>query len=213
MSATSLHRFLSCRLAAFVGALVVSTVFAPAPAAAQASKAVTRIEQDWTIVVGNPDPTSGMPQLALRLKPDPAVNVGGLLLLNYVDQPSFSTGGTQLQLWNGATCLAYQTNGSQTLGKQVSERITFTLFMEVDGTNLTFGFTNMKSWSFGNNNNQTLTTPSTTTSLPNYATSDTASKSVILVGSEQVSSMTINAVRYYSGKSLVATDTSTNVFP
>jgi hypothetical protein len=213
LSATCLPRFLSRRLAGFVGALVVSTVFAPAPVAAQASKGVTRIEQDWTIVVGNPNSTNGTPQIALQMKPDPAVDAGCLFLLNYADQPSYTAGGTQLQIWNGSNCLSYQSWGSQSLGKQANEKITFTMFMEVDGTNLTFGYTNLKSWTWGNNNNQTVTTPSTATSLPNYATSDTTANSLIMVGSAQVSSMTISAVRYYSGKTLVKTDTSTSVFP
>jgi len=201
---------LGWQLASFVGALVIPAVFTPTQASAQT---YTRIEQDWTIIVGAANSANGTPQIALQMKPDPALEEGCLFLLNYSDQPSFTGGGTQVQIWNGTTCLNSLSFGTQTLGKQVSEKLTFTMYMQVDGTNLTFGYTSLKSWSWGNKNNVLISVPYTATSLPNYVTSDSASNSVIMVGSAQVTSMTINAVRFYNGNTQVKSESITNVFP
>jgi len=175
---------------------------------------ITRIEQDWTVVVGNPDAATGSPQIAVQMKPDANADYGCLFLLNYADQPSFTSGGTQLQGWDGTTLQKSQSYGSEALGKNQNERVTFTLHMEVKNDRLDFGFDNLKSWTWGNKSALAVNVPYSMRYLNGYSTADSVNNSVIMVGSAKVTSMTITAVRFYDNKGkLVKTDLSTPVYP
>src|SRR4051812_18009567 len=62
---------------------------------------VVRIEQDWEITISSPDSLNGSPQIRLWIRPDPAVDFGGLVQINFQDYPAYQAGGLQVQAWDG----------------------------------------------------------------------------------------------------------------
>jgi hypothetical protein len=74
------------------------------------AQSVEKIEEDWELVISDPDPDLAAPQTTCTIAP--AGNLEGLhatLELNVRSQPEFAPGGVQLQLWNGEELLATRT--------------------------------------------------------------------------------------------------------
>ena len=85
---------------AIVVAVLAEPVFAQ-------STAVTRVEEDWELVIGTPSTNSDAPQVTCLISPLPnADSYHATFVVNNHDMPTFVAGGLQLQVWNGKTLLA-----------------------------------------------------------------------------------------------------------
>src|SRR5215210_2681070 len=97
-----------------------TSAFAPwllalaAPGAfAQSAPQPDRVEEDWEVVVGNPDPVGVGPQMSTSMSPVSDGSISCFVFdLNYRDYPSFLPGGMQVQVWDGETLVAAATKGS-----------------------------------------------------------------------------------------------------
>ena len=151
-------------------------------------------------MVNNPDDTRGTPQVVLQVKPFPDSQYLCLFLLNYRDQPDFSGGGTQLQVWQNKTLQASAEYGTGVLGATANEKITVTLSMEskVSGTGLlNFGFKSLNSATWGQKDTLGVSVGRTRFGLAGYDTTDSVKNSVILLGAANVDSIKITEVRQY----------------
>src|SRR4051794_40692706 len=120
--------------------LAMLTLGLPAGSArAQIGTLPDQIQEDWQIVIGVPDPTGAGPQMSTALSP---VNDGStpsfVFDLNYVDSPSFTPGGMQVQVWNGDTMLSSLTKGSAQCST-TGETITWTQTMKLTSGTVSFG--------------------------------------------------------------------------
>lgn len=189
--------------------VLAALVVAPGLTSAQ----TVRVEQDWEITISSPDATTNSPQISLWIKPDPAVDFGGLLQINFRDHPSYSPGGVQLQAWDGASKCAEKTLSTATFGTK-GEKITVTVFMETKGGTFTYGIVQGKSPSFGETKSPIFVSLSTTlTSFPNYSTQDTVDNTKIMLGDNRVQGMKINQVRTYDPKGTKKDLGGTAVYP
>jgi hypothetical protein len=163
------------------------------------STTTTRIEQDWEIVVKDPDPSSFSPQVALWLKPDPQIDYGMLVTFNYQDTPAYAGGGIHIQAWDGETLLgakSYKTGFCPGKG----EKIPVTAFVEVKAGKFSCGVSGGTSASFGDLSKAGLSVtgvPTTLTRLSAYQTQDSIDNTLFLVGPARLSSINILAVRGY----------------
>ena len=172
------------------------------------------IEEDWVLVIENPDPVGVGPQITTVMSPvadDSAPFVA--FDLNYREYPSFSAGGMQLQVWSGKKVLNWASQGNS-LFYNANETITWTQRMSVSNGTLTYDVANGQApyWgSFGQGANLEVTFPTTLTSLAGYQPQVSANRSGATWQANHVTSLTLKQVRYYSNGVCVSTDTNPRV--
>jgi hypothetical protein len=126
---------------AFLGNLLFVAV-----ASAPSGPAIVRIEADWELVMGTPDPATSSPQIVSAISPMGDINgLYAVFELNQQSLPSFSPGGMQLQLWEGELPLAESNHASGFLVEEEGETITWTQIMQLYGGQLWFAVRNGKS--------------------------------------------------------------------
>lgn len=198
-------------VAIVAGALLMTS---PGRARDDSVGAIVRIEQDWELVVSMPDANRCSPQLYVQMFPESGQDYCCQLLINYNDQPSFSAGGIQIQIWNGESVLDGQDNAPKQAVLQIeNETVTFTLAMEIDEGMLQFSAKDVSCTSWGDVTRLRTTTKYEQTSFSNYLTSDTVSNSGILLGSNRVTSWRIKEVRKFDRFGNKVTEDGQKLYP
>ena len=169
-----------------------------------------RIEEDWELVLANPDPDLTCPQISTTLKLDNTdTSPVCVFSLNFRDFPSFSPGGMQAKLMLGDRTLATSVQGTGQL-QSTSETINWTQRVSLLGGTASFKITGGQSttWgSFGVTDDQlsvSAATPLAVLDLYNPVTS--VKNSGPSFGPNRVRRMTLLRVRYYQGQTLISTD-------
>ncbi|MBW3600317.1 MAG: hypothetical protein KY475_23995 [Planctomycetes bacterium] len=122
---------------------------APGGAAAE-TLYVVRVEEDWELVLGNPDPTVDAPQVTCTISPGAdAEGMYAAIELNHRSQPSFAAGGIQLQVWNGESLLNATSFNTNAELATADETVRWTQTMTVSGGNLVFEVVNGASSTWG----------------------------------------------------------------
>lgn len=177
---------------------------------------VDRIEEDWYLLVGEPDPDNDSPQILNVISPL-ASNSGehAIFEVNHCTQPDYSAGGMQLQRWSGPDTCAAMTN---TINSGVlaipSEVITYTARMSLFAGKLKYSIENGQSqtWGpFGGTVPYNLSVSSSLSTLSGYRPEFSVSQSMVAYGSHRVKTFKITQIRYYSQGVLVAKDTTERV--
>jgi hypothetical protein len=133
----------------FAVVLAAQLVCAPRPAAGQVPD-IVRVEEDWELVIGTPDPDSTAPQVSCTMSP--TANLTGLyatLELNFQSQPDFVAGGLQLQLWHGERAGTSHKFPQSTVLAQPGETVRWTQTMTLQNSILTFEVVNGQSVTWG----------------------------------------------------------------
>lgn len=169
-----------------------------------------RIEEDWQVVIANPDPSVTGPQITTCMSPVTDSSTPFVAFdLNYRDFPSFRAGGVQVKVYSGESVLDSETQGSA-ICETANETITWTQRMSLSGGTVSYVVVNGQSTTWGQfGQGQGLLGVGFTTSLGSFASysPDTSvAKSGVSWQSNRVTSMTLLRVRYYSGGNLISTD-------
>jgi hypothetical protein len=191
-------RLSSPRRALFTALAAAALLFVPPQGQARIGGlgSIVRIEQDWVLVVSTPDANRCSPQLFFQMYPESGGDYSCQFLVNYNDQPRFAAGGVQIQVWQNSTVLdGKDNNPNQSVLTADNETVTFTLVMEIKGGQLNFSAINVSSTSWGDVTKLAVNVPYDPDSFQNYKTSDTVKNSGILLGSNRVTSLTLNQVR------------------
>lgn len=174
---------------------------------------IDQVEEDWSLVIGTPNPDEVGPQITTCMSP---VSDGSTPFvafdMNYVDYPSFLSGGLQAKVYSGVTVLAYASQGNNLL-QTTGEAITWTQRLSLSSSNtLTYQVVNGQSTTWGAFGQAqgfpALTFTAQVSSLANYSPMTSVGNSGVGWQSNRVTQMTLTQVRYYSGGQLVATDTT-----
>ncbi len=183
--------------------------------ATEGSPTAVAVEEDWELVVGEPDPDTLAPQATVVISPigNPD-SVYVALDVNHHSQFEFSNGGLQLQLWSNNQPL--QTANSHATGRLQThnETITWTQRMSVDSGNLTFSAVNGHSdtWgSFGGAGELSITVGTTLNDLSGYSTDVSVKNSGIGFASNRVKSLTLKKVRRIDAAGNVTEDSTDHV--
>jgi hypothetical protein len=196
--------------AAFSATAIVS--LAAAMAQTPPATLVDRVEEDWKVVVTNPDVSGCGPQITTCMSP---VSNGSTPFVafdvNYREFPSFAAGGMQLQVWSGGSVLSTATVGT-TQFTTPNEVVTWTQSMSINSGTISYDIANGRSTTWGRfgqgYGNLSVSFPTTLNDLSlTYSPDISANKSGVTWQANFVSAMTLLQVRYYSGGTLVATDT------
>lgn len=166
------------------------------------------IEEDWELVIGEPNPTRCGPQITTTMSPLGDNNVNFVTFnINYRED-RFRVGGMELQAWAGRKLIVKDADREPILST-AGERITWTQSMTVkdglvnysieDGRSQTFG-------DFGLGTNLILEYPTAIADLRAYLPDVTVANSGAGWQSNRVNSMRLLRVRYYNGDTLLLTD-------
>jgi hypothetical protein len=187
------------------------------PVAAQAIELapVKTVEEDWELVVNEPDADNAAPQVTCLMSPvGDAESVYSVLEMNHASLPEFSAGGLQLQVWNGEDWLTLRDHADFTLYHS-GETVTWTRQMELHAGKLNFSVINgnSDSWgTFGGTGGIKLSINSVLVSLNLYNPEISKAQSGVSFGTQRVTSLKIKRVRYYGfDGSLLHTDNTERV--
>lgn len=168
-----------------------------------------RIEEDWELIVGEPDPDTHAPQLINVISPTgDSSGKYGILELNHSTQPEYFEGGLQLQIWSGDECRDYATTTDSSLLNITGETITYTLSMALSYGLLRFRVKNGTSTTWGSfgGSNLYVSTPSTVANLSGYSTAVSVAKSRVAFAGHRVEKFSLKQVRYYIDSDVVKVD-------
>jgi hypothetical protein len=178
---------------------------------------VDRVEEDWQVVIDDPDPESTGPQLTTCMSPRPgSSNPFIAFCLNYRDDPDWKPGGLQVKAYGEAVGgsqdrpLLASASARTEVFQTVGETITWTQRISIsegvlrytvrDGSSTTWGAFGQGPDDLG------VSYPSSIADLGSYRPDDSVSLSAAGWQANRVQSMTLLRVRYYKGGDLIATD-------
>ena len=163
---------------------------------------IVRLEEEWELVVTDPDVETAGPQITCILAPR-GVGTGtfATLELNHSSEYEFTPGGVHLQLWDGETHQGVRSVNLYTPLAQRNETIRWKQAMSLSNGVLTFEIKEGQSTTWGNfTDSGTLKfqTPSPATSLNSYSPDQAAKLSGIGYGSNRVGSLTLKKVKLWT---------------
>jgi len=192
-------------------ALVVTLTGAFAAEAAE----IVRVEEDWELVVSEPDPDNNAPQVTCVMSPAATTDSLHMALeINHKTMPDYEPGGVQLQVWNGETPVTSKNSPIQGVLQSAAETVRWTTKMSLADGLLTFEITDGSSTSwgaFGGQGYLKASVPTSATSLLTYSPESSRSKSGVGFAANRVETLVIKEVRYYSSLGLVHKDTTQRV--
>ena len=172
------------------------------------------IEEDWVLVVADPDPIGIGPQITTVMSPDGGDTVKFVAFdMNYREYPNFAPGGLQTQIWAADQVIGTSTQGSA-LFNTIGEQVSWTQRMSLIGNILTYDIQNGSSttWGqFGQGANLRVSVPTTLVSLAGYASNNSATRSGVSWEQNHVRSLTLAKVRYYANGQLIWTDNNPKI--
>jgi len=183
--------------------------------AAAGDPTIVAVEEDWELVVGEPDADTLAPQVTVVMSPvgDPDV-LYAALDINHHSQFEFSSGGLQLQVWGYDEAMATAESNSNSKLSADSEKITWTQRMSIDHGDLNFSILNGQSstWnSFGGNGELSLTVGTSLENLNGYNPDVSVQNSGIGLASNRVKSLGIKKVRVITASGDTVEDSTDRV--
>ncbi|HEY2838067.1 MAG TPA: hypothetical protein VGJ26_02890 [Pirellulales bacterium] len=173
---------------------------------------VVRVEEDWELVIGQPDQATDAPQLTCVISPIAEVDSAYAAFdINHHSQPSYKAGGLQLQVWSNNTPLLSDNDPDGETLSTAGETVTWTQKMELSQDNLTVSITNGNSatWgTFGGGGKLRITVGTSLTNLNAYSPNVSVANSAIGFASNRVQSLRIKCVRYYKASGQAFQDTT-----
>jgi hypothetical protein len=182
----------------FLPALTLALI-ACAPAAW--AQEITRVEEDWELVVHDPDVATDAPQLSTVLSPFGHLeSLYASFDFNHRSQPDFLAGGAQVQVWNGEQSLDRSNSNFTSKLQNAGETVTWTQVMKLHEGQLHFRVINGSSSSWGSFGNWPYLRVSVATSLSTLSDYDPAvsvDNSGVSYAGNRVTSLTLKRVRRY----------------
>lgn len=173
-----------------------------------------RVEEDWYVKIGTPDPDYDSPQITTVIAPTWTLSGKYAVFdMNCATQPGFVSGGVQLQLWQDDAILQSCSNTDWSSLHFVDDEIRYTTAMSIDDGNLVFEILNGSSQSWGSFGNGELKVqiPTWRNHLNGYDPYFTTYNSRIGFASHRVRRFTLERVRYFSANGLQSTDSTPRV--
>jgi hypothetical protein len=199
----------------FRGILILSFLTVITGSALGESLTVVRVEEDWEMVVGTPDPTTNAPQAVCVISPVGHVEAThATIVLNHQSLLSYEPGGLQLQIWDGEVPVSDRLFPNAGIMNQQGEIIRWTQSMEISGSFLLFEITNGSSttWgSFGGQGYLKATVPTTLANLNAYNPAVSVQNSGVSYAANRVESLILKGVRVFLSTEEQLNDTTARI--
>jgi hypothetical protein len=216
MSATwlSAARFLRPATALALLAGIIG-FWASTPMALATGSDVVKVEEEWELVVEQPDLETVAPQVTCIISPHSHANaLFAAFNVNHKSYPSWVPGGLQLQLWNGDAPISGFNFPNNNQLNTAAEVVRWTQTMTLTGSNLKFEVKSGSSttWgTFGGQGYLTATVDSPVENLNNYSPDVSTSNSGISYGANRVTSLKIKKVKFTTSNGDVVEDDTDRV--
>ncbi len=168
---------------------------------------VLKVEEDWEMVLGEPDPLQDSPQISTWMSPTSTLeNEHFAVDWNHAQRPDFSAGGFQTKAFDGSLLMedSLSENGDNFV--MTGEVVRWTQVMAIHSGQLLFAVKDgtSQSWgSFGGVNTTVRFRNSPVSNLNAYSPTASAEWSGVGYASNRVSSLKIVRVRYFLANGLV----------
>ncbi len=186
------------------------------PAWAETPTDVSRVEEDWELVVGEPSVDDTSPQIISFISPTERIDAEcAVLELNHSTQPAYLDGGVQFQRWFGDFERIWRTPHTQNRLATPGEKVKYTMVMKIENSVLTFGVRNgtSQTWgTFGGTSEQwNSSVASPYANLDAYRPAISTKYSRVGYARNRVQKFSLKEVRYYRGNDLLQKDTAEKV--
>lgn len=162
---------------------------------------VARVEEDWQLIVNQPDVDLNGPQVTCVISPAGIGDAYCALDINYWTQPNYSAGGLQMHAWNPYDPIVTCNFPVSGLMQTANETVTWTQTMSLSNGVLTFEVVNGQSttWgTFGGSGDECILVNTGYNNLNGYDPNVSLENSGVSFASNLVDSLTLMAVRYYA---------------
>jgi len=206
----SRRSLVSGALACGVG--VVCAVWFARPAESQSVEPVVRIEEDWLLVLNEPDGNADSPQFHTVMAPFVGYDdYYAQVLWNYRETPGFTPGGVQLQSYYGEHMTRSRSMEFSKLNT-TAETIQWTQSLATDGLVLEFQVQNGQSITWGSfGKDMRISSDANLPNLAGYSPDFSAQNSGVTFGSNRVDLMVITQVRKYGPSGLLSVDSTPRI--
>ena len=187
---------------------------ASTPIVADDATDVFRVEEDWEVVLNEPDEDVDAPQFHTLMAPFANFEPFHFQISwNYRGEPEFIAGGMQVLAWYGEDCIGQKSYRDDKLSLS-AETFSWTSVLQTSGCSLKFEVINGNSQTWGEfgGSETSLSGPIYIPNLNFYSTDFSASNSWISYGSNRVDLLQIKEVRRYNRLGqMIARDTTPRV--
>jgi len=204
------------RLRTICGSLATLLVLSLSPAWAETPTNVTRVEEDWELVIGEPSTDDTAPQIMSFISPTNRVDAEcAVLELNHSTQPDYLDGGVQFQRWFGDFERIWRTPHTQNRLAIPGEKINYTMTMRIESGLLKFGVRNgtSQTWgTFGGTSEQwNSSVASQYANLDSYSPAVSTKYSRVGYAANRVQKFSLKEIRYYRNDELVLKETGERI--
>ena len=204
------------RIRVLCGFLAALLTFSLSPVLAETPTNVTRVEEDWELVVGEPSVDDTSPQIISFISPTNRIDAEAAVLeLNHSTQPDYLDGGVQFQRWFGDFERVYRAPHTQHRLAIPDEKINYTMTMKIANGLLQFGVRNgtSQTWgTFGGTSEQwNSSVASQYANLDGYSPAISATNSRVGYAANRVQKFSLKEVRYYRDSQLIYKDTGERI--
>lgn len=173
---------------------------------------VIRVEEDWVLVLNEPNDAVTAPQFHTVMSPIASTDsYFAQVTWNYRENPDFISGGMQLHGCDGENVVRRRIVAMGELST-AAETVTWTQALATDGALAYFEIFNGQSTTWGSfGKDMRIDLDSYTSYLNDYTPEVSAENSTVTFGSNRVDSLTITQVRWYGASGLLAVDNTPRV--
>lgn len=162
---------------------------------------VFRVEEDWAMVVNDPDLNSNGPQVTCTISPCQINAAYAAFDINYRTQPNYESGGLQLHAWDPEDAIVIASSPHADIMLTPGEAVTWTQTMTLQDDRLTFRVVDGTSTTWGtfggHESHLRLVLSTNLVNLNQYDPQVSLDNSGVSFASNLVDSLTLVAVRCY----------------
>jgi hypothetical protein len=134
----------------FVARLLPAALIALGTGSAAFSQNLIRVEEDWELVVGQPDTNSVGPQVVTTMSPNPDLNWAYFTMeMNHRSAPTWTPGGISIHRWSGEFRMGSFDRSDRTVMGTSEETVTWTQALYYENGRLHFKVCNGSSTTWG----------------------------------------------------------------
>ena len=217
LNRTGLSSRRNIRLFVLTATVVMVCTVSGDVAYAQEPVSVMKVEEDWELEIGIPDPDVDGPQVLSVIAPECSIDeCHAVFEMNHNTSPENWAGGMQIQHWHGEDVLGHKTKFEGQMLATPNELITYTMKMHLHDSDIHFEVKNGHSTTWGNFGGASLTLHSETdhTNLDCYNPLTSLKYSRASFASNRVKRFVLKEVRYYAADgTLIETVAGENINP
>lgn len=163
---------------------------------------VVRVEEDWELVIGEPDANTNAPQITCTISPFGSIDLGyAAFELNHRTEPAYASGGYQLHVWTPNSPVVVKSSPEKVMLTTPGETLTWTQTLNLTAGVLTFDVVNGSSttWgAFGVPGQLSATVATPILNLNTYHSAVSVANSGVGFAGHRVQSLVLKSVRRYS---------------